>query len=114
VGLSSDDLEEKESAALRAHNLIFNDRNKDYGHPIDDYTATGKLWTIVLNEWLRTYHNLPPIPDIPPDVAILMMIQVKASRLSRNLNHEDGWVDTAGYAGCGWRVKMRQKTEGNA
>ena len=75
------------SALLKANDLIHGARNKDYGHPLDDFTKTAKIWSAVLG-----------VPVTAEQVA-LCMIGVKMSRLCNTPGHEDSVIDIAGYAG---------------
>jgi hypothetical protein len=78
-----------------ANNLITGDRNRQYGSPIADFSATAGMWTEYLAERL-----LPGVKLEPHDVAA-MMVLLKVSRLRVSPGKEDHWVDIAGYAGCG-------------
>lgn len=77
-----------------AGRLTSRDRNASYGHPLDDYTCTAALFAAIL----RHAGKLKDGAVIEPELAQLMMIQVKASRLAQNLRHRDSLIDIAGYA----------------
>lgn len=85
-----------ESALQEAQRLVHGNRGADYGHPIDDYTRTGRMWGAILG-----------ISDIDPRVACLMMAAVKISR-EVNKPKRDNRVDLAGYAECAQMVAERQ------
>jgi hypothetical protein len=85
-----------ESALEEAQRLVHGDRGAAYGHPIDDYTRTGRMWGAILG-----------IPDIDPRVCCLMMAAVKVSR-EVNAPKRDNRVDLAGYAECAQMVAERQ------
>ena len=85
-----------ESALEEAQRLVHGDRGASYGHPIDDYTRTGRMWGAILG-----------IPDIDPRVCCLMMGAVKISR-EVNAPKRDNRVDLAGYAECAQMVAERQ------
>lgn len=70
-----------------AHNLVSGARGADYGHPLEDFTRTGKLWAAVLG-----------IEEVTPEQVALCMAQVKISRLCQTPTHRDSIVDIAGYA----------------
>lgn len=85
-----------ESALEEAQRLVHGDRQAAYGHPIDDYTRTGRMWGAILG-----------IPDIDPRVCCLMMAAVKISR-EVNAPRRDNRVDGAGYFECAQLVAERQ------
>jgi hypothetical protein len=89
----------KESALQEAQRLVHGDRGKAYGHPIDDYTRTGRMWGAILG-----------IDDIDPRICCLMMAAVKISR-ETNAPKRDNRVDLAGYAECAQMVAERQAEE---
>lgn len=85
-----------ESVLEEAQRLVHGPRGADYGHPIDDYTRTGRMWGAILG-----------IPDIDPRVCCLMMVAVKISR-EVNASKRDNRVDMAGYAECAQMITERQ------
>jgi hypothetical protein len=85
-----------ESALQEAQRLVHGDRGAAYGHPIDDYTRTGRMWGAILG-----------LPDIDPRICCLMMAAVKVSR-EVNAPKRDNRVDLAGYAECAQMVAERQ------
>lgn len=87
----------EESALEEAQRLVHGDRGAAYGHPIDDYTRTGRMWGAILG-----------IGDIDPRIACLMMAAVKISR-EVNAPKRDNRVDLAGYAECAQMVAERQE-----
>jgi len=80
-----------ESPAQEAYRLVNGPRRKDYGHPLDDYTRTAKLWSALLGHKLKE--------EIVAEEAIRCMIAVKLSR-DTNCELTDNRVDCAGYAEC--------------
>lgn len=77
-----------ETILQEAQRLVHGDRGAAYGHPLDDYTRTGRMWGAILG-----------IPDIDPRLCCLMMAAVKISR-ETNASKRDNRVDLAGYAEC--------------
>ena len=73
------------SILSEAEEICNGPRNKDYGHPFDDYTKVARLWSVVLGI------------DVTPSQAALCMIQVKVSR-QMHRPKRDNLVDIAGYA----------------
>jgi hypothetical protein len=83
-----------ETILQEAQRLVHGDRGADYGHPIDDYTCTGRLFSAVISKWLGQY-----VPDMPAEICTLLMAQVKISR-QLNKPKRDNMTDLAGYAEC--------------
>lgn len=93
---------EPETPLQEAQRLVHGDRNDSYGHPIDDYTCTGRLWAGAIDRWIHKqpgFENAPTFPDIPPELATLMMGLMKVSRQIHKPKR-DNLVDLAGYAEC--------------
>ncbi len=74
-----------------AGSLVFGDRNRDYGHPYDDFSKTAAFWS--------TYKGVEFTPE---DVA-LMMVLLKLSRQMFRPKR-DNMVDVCGYAECCQRI----------
>jgi len=75
----------------RAKELVTGDRNEDYGHPLDDYTKTAALMSVILGM------------EVTAEQAIMCMVAVKLSRCVHEIK-EDAVVDIAGYASCLWKT----------
>ena len=87
---------EPETPLQEAQRLVHGDRQASYGHPIEDFTRTGRMWGAILGT-----------DDVPPEKVALCMIAVKMSR-ECNKAKRDNWVDMAGYAETGFMVRERQ------
>jgi hypothetical protein len=48
-----------------AQGLIHGSRNKDYGHPLDNFTMMGRMWGALLG-----------VPDIPAETVAVMMVSL--------------------------------------
>lgn len=99
-----------ETILEEAQRLVHGDRGQAYGHPIDDYTRTGRIMGAILDGWLHQqpgFEFMPPVPDIDPRIGCLLMEGVKLSR-EVNRHKRDNLVDMAGYAECAAMVAERQ------
>jgi hypothetical protein len=78
-----------ESILHEAHRLTHGDRNKDYGHPLDDYSKNAGAINALFKHKLREDFTAA-------DVALIMVVV----KLSRQVNRpkRDNMVDAAGYA----------------
>lgn len=76
------------SVLQEAENAVNGPRQKDYGHPLDDFTRTAGMWS--------AYKGVTFTPE---DVANMMII-VKLSRLHNSPTHRDSLIDIAGYVRC--------------
>lgn len=72
--------------------IVTRSRIQNYSAPEKNFANIADLWTVILG---RT---------ITPAQVALCMDAVKTARLIDNPNHEDSWVDKAGYAACGYEV----------
>lgn len=91
-----------ESVLQEAQRLVHGDRGADYGHPIIDYKATGRMWGAILERALGV-----PVPDIDPRICCLMMAAVKLSR-EAGKHKRDNLTDCAGYSECAQMIADRQ------
>jgi len=72
----------------KAEELINGDRAEEYGDAKKNFEDIAKMWSVILEK------------EITPQQMALCMIMVKAARLMKT-DHEDSWVDIAGYAALG-------------
>lgn len=86
----------KPTVLEEANRLVYGARQADYGHPIEDFTRTGRMWGAILGS-----------EDIDPAKVALCMAAVKISR-ECNKPKRDNAVDLAGYAGTLGLVRERQ------
>lgn len=86
----------------KARTTIDGDREDDYGDKVESFTRIGVIWGQLLHL---------PEPIAPRQVSI-MMAGLKLSRLSTSLDHEDSWVDAAGYLAIG--AELPFEAEANA
>jgi hypothetical protein len=102
-----------ETILEEAQRLVHGDRQGAYGHPIEDYACTGRLWSALLDRWLKDTGFLTQdqtLPDIDPKVACLMMGAMKMSR-EVHLHKRDNLTDLAGYTECASMIADLQATK---
>jgi hypothetical protein len=80
-----------ETILQEAQRLVYGDRNKDYGHPLDDFSRTAEMATGLLRNKLKDGAQITA-----EDFGMLMIL----AKLSRQVNRpkRDNLVDAAGYA----------------
>jgi hypothetical protein len=88
----------EDSVTLEAHNLAHGPRQSVYGHPLDNFTLTSKLWSAILNT------------EVTAEQVGLMMIALKMARLLNTPGHRDSLVDIAGYAEALDLIAQRRAT----
>ena len=76
---------EHKSVLTEAEGLVHGDRNDDYGHPLDDFSRTAKMWSAILGV------------EVSAEQVGLCMCALKISR-ECNKPKRDNMVDLAGYA----------------
>lgn len=73
-----------ESILEEAKRIVHGDRGENYGHPLEDFSRTAKIWSAILGI------------DVQPEQVALCMVGVKISR-EVNRPKRDNIVDGAGY-----------------
>jgi hypothetical protein len=81
-----------------AKSHVTKDRASAYGQPENNFREIADLWNAY-----GVSKDGKPIKS--HDVAA-MMILMKMARLRHNPTHVDSWVDTAGYAACGYHTTV--------
>jgi hypothetical protein len=87
-----------ESILEEAQRLIHGERNKNYGHPRDNFKEITNLW----NGYLQGFDPSVGLNEL--DVANLMIL-MKVARAKDAGWHRDSYTDIAGYAGCAERLQ---------
>jgi len=90
-----DSISRKSACLDAAKAAVCGDRALNYGAPEDNFRRIATLW----NAWLQVRKD-PNAPLAPWEVAIMMDL-MKSARLANNPEHQDSWIDKAGYAACG-------------
>jgi Domain of unknown function (DUF6378) len=90
-----------------AENLINGDRAQSYGPPEISFSRIANLWTAMgmAVQAQAPGEDIRYRPVNATDVS-LALIQLKAARLVASPDHEDSWVDIAGYAGLGGEIAL--------
>lgn len=86
------------SPLAEALEIVHGARQDAYGHPIEDFTRTGRIWGAILG-----------VPDIDPALVGLCMAGVKISREVNKPKH-DNRVDMAGYVETVHLIRERQSS----
>ena len=87
---------------LEADSLVHGPRQADYGHPYDDYTKVGLIWTAILKDKLK------PGEEVSAKEAALCMVGIKLSR-EVNRPKDDNLIDGAGYFEVANMIEQRVK-----
>lgn len=77
----------------KSADLIDGDRAKIYGDARENHERIATMWSAILGQ------------DLTADQVYMCMIAVKLARLANTPDHEDSWVDIAGYAALGGESK---------
>ena len=72
-----------------AEKVINGDRAKDYGDARENHQRIADMWSAILGH------------PVTVGQVYQCMIAVKLARLSNTPDHQDSWVDIAGYAALG-------------
>lgn len=78
------------------------DRGLNYGKPEDNFERIAARWRV----HLKNRFDL----DVAIDATsvALMCADIKLARLEHQPDHQDSWVDLAGYAACGAEIACGQ------
>lgn len=79
-----------------ANKIVNGARQNNYGSPENCFQTIADFWNMYIIHKKSCFFS-------PKDVAA-MMILMKVSRLCNDINHEDSWIDIAGYAANGVEV----------
>jgi hypothetical protein len=79
-----------------ANKIVNGARQNNYGSPENCFQTIADFW--------NTYFIHKKSCFISPKDVAAMMVLMKVSRLCNDINHEDSWIDIAGYAANGVEV----------
>ena len=88
----------------KAKELINGQRAKDYGDAYHNHGRIAEGWNIIISGALKSHGHVTPAH------VALMMDWVKSARLVENIDHEDSWIDKAGYSALGAEHTTRDKS----
>lgn len=92
---NDDDRTDERTVLEIADELVNGDRQRDYGHPLDNFTDIADLWTVVLR---KSRGGVEFLPVSAEEVALCMDL-LKVSR-ECNTPKRDNRVDGPGYWKC--------------
>lgn len=95
LGEEMDSENSKENILREADRLIHGDRNKQYGHPLDNHTTTAEFWNI----YLKTVSDRGKVFLDTEDVCFLNILQKISREATTGARKRDTITDIAGYAG---------------
>lgn len=76
----------------KAKEIVNGARQENYGSPEKNFANIALYWSVYLSR------------DIKPTDVALMMVLMKLARLENKPDHEDSWIDIAGYAANGAEI----------
>ena len=77
---------------MQANQLIKGDRAKDYGDAYENHDRIAVGWDVIAKSAINNHGR------ITASHVALMMDWVKTARLLNTIDHEDSWIDKAGYS----------------
>jgi hypothetical protein len=86
-----------------ANELVYGDRQADYGHPAHNMQVVADLWSVYLRRG-----SLLPMTISAADAATMLLL-LKVARVATGSLKRDTVVDMAGYAGVLARVEGLDK-----
>lgn len=81
----------------KAKEIVNGARQENYGHPEKNFKQIAIYWSVYLDR------------DVSATDVALMMVLMKLARLQNKPDHDDSWVDIAGYAANGAELATCRK-----
>ena len=85
---------------LEAAMFAVQQRGDEYGSPWRSHERIAVMWTAIMGV------------EFTPEQVALCLAAMKIARLSENADHQDSWVDLAGYAATGSEC-LHERQEAN-
>jgi len=86
--------------ALQAAISAVAERGENYGAVRENHQRIANLWSVVFGQ------------TVTPEQVALAMTCLKVARLIETPDHEDSWVDIAGYGACGAEIATEWSDDG--
>lgn len=101
-------MSKREECLDTAKKIVVGDREEQYSGPEDSFAQIAEHW----NAYLRRRLDLEGLAGVnvnlgPDDVAVMMCFLKLARLTTGGTAQPDTWIDTAGYAACGYEVSAR-------
>ena len=90
----------RHSVLSTADSVVNGARADVYGGPEDSFQLIARLWEPYLSAKCISMDGACIEPE---DVAVMMGL-LKVARLAQSPDHEDSWIDLAGYTACGAEI----------
>lgn len=93
---------------IRKLDETVNKRRGVYAPPERNFERIAKL----VRAWLESRYGVEMLVDEIDEADVAMIgVMVKIGRLAENIEHDDSWLDVAGYAMCGSEVASVMKDD---
>jgi predicted glycosyltransferase involved in capsule biosynthesis len=87
----------KKQELLKTALATVTNRGSEYGDAYINHKRIAEMWTVILGI------------DVKPHQVVMAMAAVKLARLVETPDHQDSWIDLAGYAATGSECAYIQK-----
>jgi hypothetical protein len=94
---------EEKSVLKEAEEIVSTDRQRYYGHPLENFKRIAEYWNVRLKDKLKE-------PISFQDVG-MMMVLMKMAR-EENMHKRDNYVDIAGYTNAVYLAITKENNEG--
>lgn len=84
-----------------AEKCVNGGRDEQYGSPEDSFSGIAHLWEWYISE--RCVDGTGTVDITGADISAMMAL-MKIVRIAHSPEHQDSWIDLAGYAACGGEI----------